>query len=64
MCWFTNLDTTKRHEALTLYKHYTPEEYPTYDNYDAIEVAQGGRHPDGLRRRDGRADHLPGQVQP
>jgi len=37
-CWFTNLDTTKRHESLTLYKHYTPEEYPHYDNYDAINV--------------------------
>lgn len=36
--WFTNLDTTKRHERLTLYKKYTPEEYPKYDNYDAIEV--------------------------
>lgn len=36
--WFTNLDTTKRHEFLTLYKKYTPEEYPKYDNYDAINV--------------------------
>jgi hypothetical protein len=40
MAWFTNLDTTKRHELLTLYKRYTPEEYPHYDNYDAIEVAR------------------------
>lgn len=40
MAWFTNLDTTKRHELLTLYKWYTPEEYPHYDNYDAIEVAR------------------------
>jgi hypothetical protein len=38
ICWFTNLDTTKRHEFLTLYKHYTPQEYPHYDNYDAINV--------------------------
>ena len=38
MAWFTNLDTTKRHETLTLYKRYTPEEYPRYDNCDAIEV--------------------------
>ncbi len=37
-CWFTNLDTTKRHEQLTLYKRYTPEDYPHYDNYDAINV--------------------------
>lgn len=37
-CWFTNLDTTKRHEQLTLYKRYSPEEYPHYENYDAINV--------------------------
>ena len=36
--WYTNLDTTKRHENLTLYKQYTPEEYPNYDNYTAINV--------------------------
>ncbi|MFA5743174.1 MAG: adenine-specific methyltransferase EcoRI family protein [Candidatus Paceibacterota bacterium] len=38
--WFTNLDTTKRHQELDLYKKYTPEEYPKYDNYDAIEVSK------------------------
>ena len=37
-CWFTNLDHSKRHEDLDLYKTYTPEEYPKYDNYDAINV--------------------------
>ena len=39
-CWFTNLDHKKRHEELILYKHYTPEEYPQYDNYRAIEVGK------------------------
>lgn len=39
-CWFTNLDNSKRHEELILYKNYDPEEYPTYDNYDAIEVSK------------------------
>lgn len=38
ICWFTNLDHKKRHEEMDLYKHYTPEEYPQYDNYDAINV--------------------------
>jgi len=37
-CWFTNLDTKKRHEILTSYKKYSPEEYPKYDNYDAINI--------------------------
>lgn len=36
--WYTNLDTTKRHEKIILYKEYTPEAYPKYDNYDAINV--------------------------
>ena len=36
--WYTNLDIQKRHETLDLYKKYNPEEYPQYDNYDAIEV--------------------------
>lgn len=38
--WFTNLDFAKRHEELILYKQYDPELYPTYDNYDAIEVSK------------------------
>ena len=36
--WFTNLDYKERHEDLILYKMYNPEEYPKYDNYDAINV--------------------------
>ena len=36
--WFTNLDIQKRYEKLILWKNYTPEEYPMYDNYDAINV--------------------------
>jgi hypothetical protein len=36
--WFTNLDISKRHEDLILYKNYTQEEYPTYENLDAINV--------------------------
>lgn len=37
-CWYTNLDTNKRHEEMILYENYTPEKYPKYDNYDAINV--------------------------
>ena len=36
--WFTNLDVKKRHEDLILFRNYTPEKYPKYDNYDAINV--------------------------
>ena len=38
ICWYTNLDHSKRHEELILYKTYNAEEYPQYDNYDAINV--------------------------
>lgn len=49
--WFTNLDNPNRHEMLPLYKSYSPSEYPTYDNLDAIEVAKASEIPcdyDGL----------------
>ena len=38
--WFTNLDIKQRHEPLTLYKKYYghEEDYPKYDNFDAINV--------------------------
>jgi hypothetical protein len=36
--WYTNLDINKRHEDLILYKKYIKDDYPKYDNYDAINV--------------------------
>lgn len=36
--WFTNFEISKRHEDLILYKKYTPEEYPKFENLDAINV--------------------------
>lgn len=37
--WFTNLKITKRNKPLMLEgSYYTPEKYPKYDNYDAINV--------------------------
>lgn len=38
--WFTNLDFRQRHEEMILVKRYDPELYPTYANYDAIEVSK------------------------
>lgn len=41
-CWFTNIDHLKRHQILPIdlgYKYYGHEDmYPTYDNYDAINI--------------------------
>lgn len=45
------MDNPKRHEQLPLYKKYSPAEYPTYDNYNAIEVSKTTEIPcdyDGL----------------
>ena len=36
--WYTNLDYKQRHEEMILVKRYSPETYPQYDNYDAINV--------------------------
>ncbi|MBR4382684.1 MAG: adenine-specific methyltransferase EcoRI family protein [Selenomonadaceae bacterium] len=36
--WYTNIETEKRFWDIPLYKKYSPEEYPRYDNYDAINV--------------------------
>ena len=43
--WYTNIDFKERHEDIILYKKYTPEEYPKYDNYDAINVDKTGEIP-------------------
>ncbi len=40
IAWFTNLDLKKRHEEIILVKRYSPEQYPAYDNYNAIEVSR------------------------
>jgi hypothetical protein len=44
-CWFTNLDIARRHEEIILYKKYSPEEYPTYANFDAVEVGKANDIP-------------------
>ena len=36
--WFTNLEHHRRKEELILVKKYNTDEYPHYDNYDAIDV--------------------------
>lgn len=38
IAWYTNLDHPKRHRPLDLFRRYTPERYPEYDNYSAINV--------------------------
>ena len=38
--WFTNLDYPDRYQELKLTRHYDPELYPRYANFDAIEVGK------------------------
>ena len=46
ICWFTNLEISKRHETLDLVSRYSPDVYPRYDNYDAIDVSRTADIPD------------------
>ena len=49
--WFTNLEIPKIHDEMILWKDYTPEDYPKYINFNAIEVSQTNEIPkdyDGL----------------
>lgn len=43
--WYTNLDMKKRHEDIILYKKYNPDEFPKYDNYNAINVDKTSQIP-------------------
>lgn len=36
--WFTNIPHKKRNEEIILHKTYNEQEYPKYDNYNAINV--------------------------
>lgn len=56
--WFTNLEIPKIHDEMILWKEYSPEEYPKYVNFDAIEVSQTSDYTQGLRRAYGRANNL------
>ena len=40
VCWFTNMENSKRNEEFVFTKTYNPIDYPKYDNYDAIEVSK------------------------
>jgi len=62
--WFTNLDHNKRHEELDLVCRYSPEEYPTYDNFEAIDIGRVQDIPydyDGVM---GVPDTILGQLNP
>lgn len=38
--WFTNIDNVSRHEGVSLFRHYDPDVYPSYANFDGIDVGK------------------------
>lgn len=44
-CWYTNCDISKRHEKIILWENYDADKFPTYDNYDAIDVSKTAHIP-------------------
>ena len=43
--WFTNMDHKKRHDPLILREKFDPQNFPRYENYDAIEVSRVAKIP-------------------
>ena len=64
ICWYTNLDISKRHEGLDLVCPYSPEEHPHYDNYDAIDVGKVQDIPYNYDGVMGVPDTIIGQYNP
>lgn len=64
ICWYTNLDISKRHETLDLVCRYSPEEYPCYNNYDAIDVGKIQDIPFDYNGIMGVPDTILGQFNP
>ena len=62
--WYTNIDHNKRHEELDLVCRYSPEEYPHYDNYDAIDVGKVQDIPFDWEGVMGVPDTILGQLNP
>lgn len=56
--WFTNLPTDRMCKHLELTKVYTPEDYPKYETYDAINIDKGGQYTEGLQGYYGCANHV------
>ena len=62
--WFTNLDHQKRHEELDLVCRYSPEDYPHYDNFDAIDVGELVNIPSDWNGIMGVPDSILGNLNP
>jgi hypothetical protein len=64
ICWYTNVDHNKRHEKLDLVCRYIEDEYPTYDNFEAIDVSKIQDIPYDYPGVMGVPDTILGQLNP
>jgi hypothetical protein len=64
ICWYTNLDISKRHETLDLVCKYSPDEFPHYNNYNAIDVGRVQDIPYDYEGVMGVPDTILGQFNP
>lgn len=62
--WFTNIDYKARHEELILYKKYSPDEYPKYENFAAIDVGRVSDIPVDYKGMMGVPDNFIDQYNP
>ncbi len=52
-CWLTNLDLKRRHDNFIFTRDYSPEEYPKYFNYEAININKVDDMPDNYYKEMG-----------
>ena len=62
--WFTNLEIPKRTDEMVLYRKYNPVDYPTYENYDAIDVGTTADIPEDWGGKMGVPDTFLNQYNP
>ncbi len=61
--WYTNLRHFKRKEKIILFKEHDENEYPRYENYDAIEVSKVNNIPKNWGGVYGCTNHFSYQIQ-
>jgi len=52
-CWFTNLEVEKHKEDIVLYKKYKEDDYPNYENYEAINISKVQEIPMNYKKKMG-----------
>lgn len=40
ICWYTNLEISRKHEILETGKRFSAQKYEHYDNFDALHISE------------------------